>query len=136
MTLALSVQGENGHNHQAECAVLSRIPPGDIPIFFKNKVCPEYAAILPLRMFRLKSANASVWLRVQGLMDHLDKMDGDEVLMWKGIVIQFLQKTCNFTECSEKDVMRYVGILGTNGVNQGMMLGHGLYPTFSFISHR
>ena len=52
-------------------------------------------------------------------------------------VVDFIRETCNqSSKFSEEEILRAVGILSTNGVNQGMMLGHGLYPTFSFISHR
>ena len=37
---------------------------------------------------------------------------------------------------TDGDILRMVGILNTNGVSQGPMRGHGLYPTFSYISHR
>ena len=50
--------------------------------------------------------------------------------------MDFLVSKCHLTEHTADDVMRAKGIFLTNGVNQGMVKGHGLYPTFSFLSHR
>ena len=51
-------------------------------------------------------------------------------------IVKFVRVTCRQNEnYSDEDVMRAIGILTTNGVNEGMMQGQGLYPTFSFISH-
>ena len=55
----------------------------------------------------------------------------------KNTIVDFIRENCNqSSKYSEEEIFRAIGILSTNGVNQGMMLGHGLYPTFSFISHR
>ena len=51
-------------------------------------------------------------------------------------VVDFIRDDCSQSiNYSEDEIIRAVGILSTNGVSQGMVGGHGLYPTFSFISH-
>ncbi len=58
------------------------------------------------------------------------------------VLVEFVRSKCNWTDdvdCSRSLLMRAVGIFLTNGVNQGQggrINSQGLYPTFSFISHR
>ena len=63
-------------------------------------------------------------------------MDDEELNMWRWVTVEFLRKLCRLDEVSEDDILHMVGIINTNGVSQGPMRGHGLYPTFSYISHR
>ncbi len=56
--------------------------------------------------------------------------------MFQASVVDFVRDDCGFTEFSAAELMRAVGIFLTNGVNQGYKRGHGLYPTFAFLSHR
>ena len=43
---------------------------------------PEYAAILPIRILRLKEQNAPLWNRVDLLMDHVNDLDPDQKNRW------------------------------------------------------
>ena len=66
-------------------------------------------------------------------MDHNKEMPEKQLKVWQDLGDQI------FTDDNpgdKKDLMRAFGILGTNGVNQGLIKGYGLYPTFSFLSHR
>ena len=52
-------------------------------------------------------------------------------------VVDFIRDYCKqSSKYTEEEILRAIGILSTSGVNQGMVGGHALYPTFSFISHR
>lgn len=88
-----------------------------------------------MRLLTVKKNDPDLWSRIDRLMDHLDLMDDEETNMWRGIVVRMLKMDCGL-EVDEEEIMRLVGILGTNGANQGILPGHGLYPTFSYISHR
>merc|ERR1712223_1187492 len=138
--------GENGLNHQLECSILSSIDKDKRPSFNASikdeagnsmiSLVPEYPAILPIRTLKLKETNPSLWNRVDLLMDHSEDITPEQQEKIKTNVVDFIRENCNqSSKYSEKEIVRAVGILSTNGVNQGMMLGHGLYPTFSFISH-
>ena len=48
---------------------------------------PEYAAILPIRILRLKVQNASLWNRVDLLMDHVNDLDPDQKNRWMVSVV-------------------------------------------------
>lgn len=48
---------------------------------------------------------------------------------------EIIQKRCKLSKYTTEELYRAAGIFLTNGVNQGANQGHGLYPTFSFISH-
>lgn len=52
------------------------------------------------------------------------------------VTVKFLKEKCKLQSYSEDELFRAIGIFLTNGVNQGIFNSQGLYPTFSFISHR
>ena len=67
----------------------------------------------------------------------LFQMSEEDQTMWRWVTSEFLRKSCGLeASVTDGDILRMVGILNTNGVSQGPMRGHGLYPTFSYISHR
>ena len=43
---------------------------------------PEYAAILPIRILRLKEQNAPLWNRVDLLMDHVNDLEPEQKNRW------------------------------------------------------
>ncbi len=70
-------------------------------------------------------------------MDHNDDMDSEERAMWTAVLVDFVRVRCGAAEdYSAEDLLRARGIMQTNGVNQGVAAGTGLYPTFSFLSHK
>ena len=81
--LPLFFAGENGPNHQLECSTLSKLDENCLPDFDKFTdesgitLFSVYAAILPLRMLKLKE-NTLVWERLDALMDHVKDMDKSE----------------------------------------------------------
>ena len=83
----------------------------------------------------LKTENPELWERVTLLMDHNESMKDDEKLAWQSQVIDPIQSS-HLRSWSVDEILRTIGIINTNGVSLGMVGGCGLYPTFSFLSHR
>ena len=87
------ILGNDGLNHRLECPILSCINEESLPGFQKSQMVditdgtvslvPEYAAILPIRMIRLKEQNTGLWNRVNVLMDHTEDMDSTQKTKWK-----------------------------------------------------
>jgi len=117
-----------------ECVTFSKqaVRPDFISLAEKKvtRCPPEYSAIIPLRLLSLKKTRPELWQRVDLLMDHVGEMSEDERNMWKSIAKVLDQENVD-------EFVRLVGIFLTNGVNQGnaSARSHGVYPTFSFISH-
>ena len=101
----------------------------DKPDFSANRPCAEYSLIGCLRLLALKETNPDLWSRVDMLMDHLADIRQDEKIMWDHLIGKIS------TKYREDELYRAIGVFITNGVNQGSTQTHGLYPTFSFISH-
>ena len=95
----IEILGENGINHQLECPILCCIDNENIPEFNESDavstgvltLVPEYAAILPIRILRLKVQNAPLWNRVDLLMDHVNDLDPDQKNRW--MVSEVIMKT-------------------------------------------
>ena len=64
--------GEADPQHAAECSILSRLE--TLPDFVPDSFCREYAAVLPLRLLKIRDTDPDLWTRVDGLMDHLDQV--------------------------------------------------------------
>ena len=88
--ITIEILGENGINHQLECPILCCIDNENVPKFIESDavttgvltLVPEYAAILPIRILRLKEQNAQLWNRVDLLMDHVNDLDPDQKNRW------------------------------------------------------
>ena len=61
--------------------MFSKLPKDKIPVF--DGPCPEYSAVIPLRILALKDNNPELWSRVSLLMDHVQDMKEDERNMWR-----------------------------------------------------
>ncbi len=148
--------GASGPSHSAECAVFSGLPPSERPDFAswpfptgdgpetssssgpRPPPCPAYSAVIPLRILALRESDPELWARVDLLMDHVDDMAEEEREMWEEVVVRLIREGCGFARYTPSEILRAVGVFLTNGVNQGQgaVNSQGLYPTFSFISHR
>ena len=82
-----------------------------------------------------KEVDAMMWQKVDLLMDHRETMKDDERLVWQTKVIDPILAS-GLRSWGPDDILRAIGIINTNGVSLGAVKGCGLYPTFSFISHR
>ena len=53
-------------------------------------------------------------------------------------MVDLIREDCGYVRYGRDEILRAIGIFLTNGVNQGQgsFGSQGLYPTFSFISHR
>ena len=71
-----------------------RLPESDLPDFAVT--CPEYAAVIPLRILALRERDPQLWHRVNGLMDHVDDMKEEEKNMWKVISRDYLGTILSF----------------------------------------
>ena len=91
--------------------------------------------VLPMRVLNLKTEDPELWERVTLLMDHNESMKDDEKLAWQSQVIDPIQSSQR-RSWSTDEILRTIGIINTNGVSLGLVGGCGLYPTFSFLSHR
>jgi hypothetical protein len=97
--------------------------------------CPEYMGVMPIRLLNVKTTNPEMFERINLLMDHNDTMAEDEVSVWQSQVVDPILKSGQ-NSWTKEDIFRAIGIINTNGVSQGLVHGHGLYPTFSYLSHR
>ena len=81
--------------------------------------------------------------RVEMLMDHVDDMAANPLLMsmWRDAAVTPLTTKLPASPYTEGDILHAVGVLQTNTISlavpgQKTGLYTGLYPTFSFLSHR
>ena len=58
------------------------------------------------------------------------------VFLLQDYVVGTVRGKCGFEKYSSDELLRAIGIICTNAVSQGILLGQGIYPTFSFISHK
>ncbi len=92
--------------------------------------------VLPIRLLHLKQTQPDTWQKIDLLMDHRETMKDDEKSAWKSAVIDPILQSGLRPAWSEDDIVRAIGIINTNGVNLWGIKGCGLFPTFSFISHK
>ena len=98
--------GEADPQHAAECSILSRLetPPDFVPDSF----CREYAAVLPLRLLKIRDTDPDLWTRVDGLMDHLDQVKTAlmTILFWRSSkIFRNLQLPHNRHACNFSKIM-------------------------------
>ncbi|TRY73393.1 hypothetical protein TCAL_09913 [Tigriopus californicus] len=120
-----------GPNHAIECPVFANLE--ELPDF--TGPCEEFSAIIPLRILALRESRPETWERVNLLMDHVEDWNEVDKALWTKMAEDLIQKRCKQSKYTAEELYRAAGIFLTNGVNQGTNQGHGLYPTFSFISH-
>ncbi|XP_059079369.1 uncharacterized protein LOC131877644 isoform X1 [Tigriopus californicus] len=125
------VQCSEGPNHAIECPVFANLE--ELPDF--TGPCEEFSAIIPLRILALRESRPETWERVNLLMDHVEDWNEVDKALWTKMAEDLIQKRCKQSKYTAEELYRAAGIFLTNGVNQGTNQGHGLYPTFSFISH-
>ncbi len=120
--------------------------------------CVENMVVAPLRLLHLKviygiingklpnftslyyqKTNPDLWEKIDLLMDHNNDLPSDKLNLWNDLGDQIIDddnagdKNEAFTK---EELIRCLGILTTNGVNQGVIKGYALYPSFSYLSHR
>ena len=123
----------SGPLHQQECALLSSSVPS---ISIEDYSSPHifYSAIVPLRMWLLKTSNPSLWEKVNFLQEG-DQDELEKSQMWKDVA-GYVRNNLRIEEFSEEEVLRLTGIKATNAnsLEPTGVSGTGLYPLYPLMN--
>lgn len=112
--------------HGYECDIFANLP-ADYP---RHGIS---GLIMPIRLLQLRTTEPKLWKQVFDLESHHKARTGFS-LEHKSLLDQL-----GFTEEDIEALEILTGIVQTNsasfGKKRGMSLGHGLFPTFSLLSH-
>jgi len=123
----------SGPHHLQECSLLSS---SHHSISIKDFSSPHilYSAIVPLRMWLLKTNNNTEWQKV----NFLQEGDSDELgksKMWNDVA-DYIRNVMNIKDFSTKEVLRLTGIKATNAnsLEPTGVSGTGLYPLYPLMN--
>jgi len=123
----------SGPLHKQECCLLSSLLPS---VSIDDYSSPHifYSAIVPLRMWLLKTSSQQMWQKV----NFLQPGDEEELLrsqMWKDVA-NYIQNTLKITEFKGEEVLLMAGIKATNAnsLEPSGVSGTGLYPLYPLMN--
>jgi len=123
----------SGPHHSQECQLLSQLD-HSISIQDFDKPHLLYSAILPLRMWLLKSYNPSLWQKINFLQEgNIEELVSSN--LWKDVA-DYIKDTMKIDNFPEEEFLRLTGIKATNAnsLEPTGVSGTALYPLYPLMN--